>query len=101
MAEGDPKDWERRLTAASVPCSTVYSIEEITAHPQVEHRGLLQEVTTPFGLVRLVGAGFRLAHGQNGISGTAAMVGEHTEELLAQAGYEPAAIRDLRARAVI
>ena len=101
MADGNPKIWEARFTEASVPCSTIYSIEEITSHPQVMHRGLLQHVETPLGPVKLVGPGFQLAHGQGGIKGSAATVGEHTDDVLTAAGYDAPTIADLRSRAVI
>jgi crotonobetainyl-CoA:carnitine CoA-transferase CaiB-like acyl-CoA transferase len=101
MAGGDPKLWEARLTKANVPCSTVYNIEEITDHPQVHHRGLLQEAQTPFGPVTLVGPGFRMAHGNGGITRPAATPGENTDEVLTAAGYDAAAIAALRANGVI
>ncbi len=100
MAQGDPKDWERRLTAADVPCATVHSLAEIAEHPQLAHRGLLREVCTPHGPVRLVGPGFRLAHGNGGI-GPVAAVGAHTEAILGEIGYDAAQIAALRAAKVV
>jgi crotonobetainyl-CoA:carnitine CoA-transferase CaiB-like acyl-CoA transferase len=97
MQSGDPASWEARLTEANVPCAPIYTIDEITAHPQVAHRGLLQDVDTPHGPIRLVGAGFRLAEGQGGITGPVAAPGEHTESVLVATGFDPAAIAALRA----
>jgi crotonobetainyl-CoA:carnitine CoA-transferase CaiB-like acyl-CoA transferase len=101
MAGGDPKAWERRLTEANVPCATVYSIDEILPHPQVRHRGLIEQVATPLGPVSLVGAGFQLAHGRGAIDRPAALAGEHTEEILGSIGYGAAAIAELRAAEVV
>jgi len=51
--------------------------------------------------MRLVGAGFRLAHGSPGIEREPATLGEHTDEILGEAGYTPAQIKDLRRDGVI
>ena len=101
LAKDDPKSWEARLTAADVPCATVWKIEEITRHPQLEHRDVLQTIDSRYGPVRLVGAGFRLAHGSPGIEREPPTLGEHTDEILAEAGYTPAEIKDLRRDGVI
>ncbi len=63
LASADDKTWEARLTAADVPCSRVWTIPEIVAHPQLAHRDVLQKVSTPHGDLTFVGSGFRLAHG--------------------------------------
>ena len=101
LAKDDAKSWEARLTAADVPCSTVWKIDEIVKHPQLEHRDVLQTVDTRYGPMRLVGAGFRLAHGSPSIEREPATLGEHTDEILAEAGYEPAEIERLRRDAVV
>ena len=72
LATDDPKTWETRLTAADVPCACIWKIDEIVEHPQLEHRDVLQTVDSRYGPMRLVGAGFRLAHGSPGIDRAAA-----------------------------
>lgn len=101
LAGDDAKSWEARLTAADVPCSTVWTIEEITRHPQLECRDVLQTIDSRYGPMRLVGAGFRLAHGSPGIDREPPTLGEHTDEVLAEAGYTPADIKELRRDGVI
>lgn len=101
MRDGDPKQWEQRLTAADVPCATVHTIAEIVAHPQLGHRGFLQQADTPRGKVTLAGAGFRLAHGNGGIDRPLALPGEHNDAVLGALGYDAARIASLRARKVI
>src|SRR5438105_2582647 len=101
LAKNDPKSWETRLTAADVPCATIRKIEEITRHPQLEHRDVLQTIDSRYGPMRLVGAGFRLAHGSPGIDREPPTLGEHTDEILAEAGYAPDEIERLRRDAVV
>jgi crotonobetainyl-CoA:carnitine CoA-transferase CaiB-like acyl-CoA transferase len=101
LAKDEPKSWEARLTAADVPCSTVWKIHEIVEHPQLDHRDVLQTVDTRYGPMRLVGAGFRLEHGGPSIEREPATLGEHTDEILREAGYSPAEIERLRRDAVV
>lgn len=101
MQDGSAKDWEQRLTAADVPCATVWKISEIVNHPQVVHRGLVQPAQTPYGEVRLAGAGFRMAHGNGGIEGPVATPGCDTASVLGSLGYDSAQIASLKASGVI
>ncbi len=101
MSDGDPASWERRLVDADAPCGQVNSIADVTAHPQLAHRDMLQEVQTPYGPVRLAGSAFRMAHGTGGLDRPIALPGEHTDEVLASIGYDAQAIAALRADKVV
>ncbi len=101
LASDDAKTWEERLTKADVPCSSIWKIDEIVTHPQLEHRDVLQTVDSKFGPMKLVGSGFRLAHGNPGIDRPPPTLGEHTEEILAEVGYTSAEIERLRGGGVI
>jgi crotonobetainyl-CoA:carnitine CoA-transferase CaiB-like acyl-CoA transferase len=87
LASDDPKTWEERLTAADVPCGSIWKIHEIVEHPQLKHRDVLQTIDSRYGPMRLVGAGFRLEHGSPGIDREPPLIGEHTDEILKEAGY--------------
>ena len=101
LASDDPKTWETRLTAADVPCASIWKIEEIVQHPQLAHRDVLQSVDSRYGPMRLVGSGFRLAHGSPSIDRAPPTLGEHTAEILAEAGYTPADVERLRRDEII
>jgi len=66
-----------------------------------ESRDVLQTIDSRYGPMRLVGAGFRLAHGSPAIEREPPTLGEHTDEILGEAGYEPAEIARLRRDAVV
>ncbi len=101
LAADDAKAWEARLTAADVPCGSIWTIDEIVRHPQLEHRDVLQTIDSRYGPMRLVGAGFRLAHGGPGLDREPPTLGEHTDEILKQAGYGDDEIERLRRETVI
>jgi crotonobetainyl-CoA:carnitine CoA-transferase CaiB-like acyl-CoA transferase len=101
LAADDPRNWEARLTAADVPCGSIWGIDEIVGHPQLEHRDVLQTIDSRYGPMRLVGAGFRLAHGSPGLDREPPTLGEHTDEILKEAGYSAEEIERLRRDAVI
>lgn len=101
MRDGTPAQWAQRLTEADVPCAVVTSIPEILEHPQLEHRGFLQTAQTPWGPVKLAGPAFRLRHGGGGIDRPLATLGMHTDEVLAELGYDAAAIAALREAEVV
>jgi crotonobetainyl-CoA:carnitine CoA-transferase CaiB-like acyl-CoA transferase len=101
LASDDAEAWETRLTAADVPCARIWTIDEIVGHPQLDHRDVLQTVDSRYGPLRLVGAGFQLAHGGPGIDREPPTLGEHTDQILTEAGYAPAEIERLRRDAVV
>ena len=101
FAEGTPEQWVARLTEADVPCARVTSLPEIVTHPQLAHRGYLQQAETPYGPVTLAGPAFRFAHGNGGIDRPLATLGMHTDEVLAELGYDAAGIAALREAGVV
>jgi len=101
LAEADAKTWEARLTQADVPCSRVWGIDEIVAHPQLAHRDVLQRVETPYGELTFVGSGFRLAHGGGRVERAPGLPGADADEILVEAGYSESDIAALRRDGVI
>ncbi len=101
LAAEDAKVWERRLNDAGAPCASIWKVEEIIDHPQIAARGVMQGVDTPYGVVRLMGSGFQMAHGGGKLDTLAPAVGVDTDAVLAEIGYDEAAIAALRAEAII
>ena len=100
LLEEDVDTWQRRLDAVSAPAAKIWRIDEVVNHPQLEHRDVLQTIETDLGDLRLVGPGFKLAHGGGKVSRAPAMPGEHNTEILKEAGYTADEINALRAEGV-
>jgi crotonobetainyl-CoA:carnitine CoA-transferase CaiB-like acyl-CoA transferase len=101
LATKDPKEWESILDAAGAPCANIWRIEEIIDHPQLEFRKALQKVDTPFGQLRFAGSGFQLAHGGGKLHRMAPSLSQHTDEVLAEAGYSKDEVAALHKAAVV
>ena len=91
------------LGAAKIPCGQVLAPQQTLDHPQTAAMGLFQEVDYP-GLptpAPIARAPVRLSRTPGGIRRRAPTLGEHTDEILAGIGYDPAAISRLREAGVI
>ncbi len=101
LAAADAKTWEQRLTAADVPCAAIWPISEIVHHPQLAHREVMQHVQADYGELTLVGSGFRLEQDGGGITRPPPRIGEHSEEVLAEAGFGEGEIKALKAAGIV
>jgi crotonobetainyl-CoA:carnitine CoA-transferase CaiB-like acyl-CoA transferase len=91
------------LDAARIPASPMLSPQGAIDDPHVQAMGYLKPVDYP-GLPRpapLIETPFRLAATPGTIRSRPPLLGEHTDSLLAELGFDAAAIVDLRAREVI
>ncbi|MBG06085.1 MAG: CoA transferase [Rhodospirillaceae bacterium] len=92
LLEEDVDTWQKRLDAVSAPAAKIWRIDEVVDHPQLAHRDVMQTIETSHGDMRLVGPGFKLAHGGGEVSRAPALPGEHNKEVLEDAGYTAAEI---------
>ena len=96
FAQADAPTWEARLVAGDVPCAQVQTIEEAVNHPQLEHRDFMQDIEVEGKTAKIATTGFKLEHGNARLDSGYAELGEHTDEVLAEAGFSRDEIKDLR-----
>jgi crotonobetainyl-CoA:carnitine CoA-transferase CaiB-like acyl-CoA transferase len=101
LTRQDAKAWEKELNAAGAPSASIWTIEEVIAHPQIVEREVMQSVQTQYGMLRLMGSGFQMAHGGGHLDTAPPELGADTDEILANIGYDAAAIAKLRSDGVI
>ncbi len=102
------ESWSRTVTSQealaalerfTVPASPYRSVKEVVADPQLEHRGAFSEVHDKGGSFKALNPPFRLSESDACAVPFCAALGEHTEEVLAEAGLEREEIAKLVQRA--
>jgi formyl-CoA transferase len=94
--------WIELLNRAGVPCGPINTIDQVFADPQVRHLGLAQGVRShERGAVELVGQPIVMSRTPSCIRTPPPTMGEHTEEILRELGYDDRQIADLRAAEVL
>lgn len=95
-------EWEAIFEPAGVPCTRIRAIPELLADPQAEANGTLAAAVHPaLGPVRFLGIPVRLAETPGTPPGPPPALGEHTDAILAEAGYSQAEIAHLRAAGAV
>ncbi len=88
---------EVALNEAGVPCSPYRTVAEALQDPQLAHRGALATVNDAGGSFKVMNPPYRLSESDTSVQGFASGLGEHSREVLAEAGYSPAEIDTLMA----
>ena len=101
FAEADAETWEKRLAEAGAPASQINSLSDAVSHPQLEHRDVIQKVDGHYGPMTLIGSGFKLAHGGGEVDRAPATLGEHSAEVLLEAGYSDSEVSEMRDAGII
>jgi formyl-CoA transferase len=95
-------EWIEALNRAGVPCGPINNVKQVFEDPQVRHLGLAQAVKHPErGEIRVQGLPVVLSRTPGAIRMPAPTHGQHTDEILAELGYSPAEIAQLRADGVV
>jgi crotonobetainyl-CoA:carnitine CoA-transferase CaiB-like acyl-CoA transferase len=97
LATRSTDEWMERLEAAGVPCVPVLTRNQLLDHPQILANGITVETDHPqAGRLRQARPAARFAGTPPGIRRGAPRLGEHTDEILAEAGLTPDEISTLR-----
>lgn len=95
-------EWLERLDAHQVPCAPVLTQPELVEHPQVVANELVELRAHPdMGPYRQARPAARFEGSPSGIAGHAPRLGEHTREVLAGLGLDPAEIDTLYAERAV
>jgi crotonobetainyl-CoA:carnitine CoA-transferase CaiB-like acyl-CoA transferase len=102
LATRERDNWVAALSAAGIPCSPVHTLGEMSAHPHTEACGIVQRYEHPaYGTLKAVAQPLKFQGERNPVRRPAPLLGEHTREILLEAGYPPAALERLAAEGTI
>jgi crotonobetainyl-CoA:carnitine CoA-transferase CaiB-like acyl-CoA transferase len=97
-------EWQLVFNKIGVPAGCVLSVPQALALPQVAQRELLKTFDDVPGIERpltIARTGFRLSGGDPDVSSPPPLLGEHTDEVLREAGFNADDIVRLRAKGAI
>lgn len=94
-------EWEELLVNAGVPCGGARTYEQFFDDPQVAAMGMNQIVEHPtIGRMRVIGVPVDFSDTPGAVQGAAPALGQHTDEVLREIGWE-SQIAELRADGVV
>lgn len=95
-------EWMETLSAVDVPCGRIRSVAEALDSPEARARGMIVEVEGLDGEpVPLVGPAVKLSGSPARVRRRPPGLGEHTEEVLAELGYDETGVTALREERII
>jgi crotonobetainyl-CoA:carnitine CoA-transferase CaiB-like acyl-CoA transferase len=99
FAQSSAAELEEKLAQAQVPAAMVRDIPGILRHPHVAARDAMVKAAIPGydAPLPLAGAGFRFAHDGPRREAAVPKLGEHTEAILGELGYDKERITAMRA----
>ncbi len=90
-------EWLEIFAEADVCCEPVLTLEEASAHQQVQHRQMITQIEHPeLGTIQQLGTPFKLSETPATMRTAAPQLGEHTDEILQSLGYTEPQRRALR-----
>ena len=95
-------EWERLLLQKEVPCGVVGTYRQFFTDPQVEAMGMNPVIDHPtIGPIRLVGIPVDFEKTPGRIQCAAPLLGQHTEEVLREYGFDTQSLTELQREGII
>jgi crotonobetainyl-CoA:carnitine CoA-transferase CaiB-like acyl-CoA transferase len=96
------QQWLSALEAAKVPCGAINDLAEVFADPQVQARGMTVPMPHPLAdTLRVVASPMKLSGTPVQYRRAPPLLGEHTDEVLAELGWSDAERAELRRQDVL
>ncbi len=97
MSQRPRQHWLAALDAADIPCGPINDYAQVFADPQVAARGMALETDHPvLGRLRTLGSPIKMSATPTDASRRAPLLGEHTNDVLTECGFDADEIDALR-----
>ncbi|GLU29235.1 MULTISPECIES: CaiB/BaiF CoA transferase family protein [Brucella/Ochrobactrum group] len=95
-------EWMRLLREADIWCGPVYGYEDLLDDPQIAHNGTFVEYDHPTeGHIKAPGFPIKFSKTPSSVDRGAPIIGQHTDEVLREAGYDEAKIQALKQSGIV
>jgi crotonobetainyl-CoA:carnitine CoA-transferase CaiB-like acyl-CoA transferase len=102
LVEKTSKEWEKILDEAGVANGPILHVDEVFQDPQVIHQEMLLEQNHPtIGKIKTIGFPTKLSRTPATLRLSPPLMGEHTEEVLAELGYSGEEIKQFSDKKII
>jgi len=104
MAASPAGQWWRLFNDAGVPAGPVFSVAQALSHPQIESRGMVATFRNAPGIgrdIRVVRTGFKLNGEAPAVDNPPPLLGQHSDEILAELGYSAEDVEALKAEKAV
>jgi len=90
-------EWTERFRAAGVPCGAVRDVGEVLADPQIAARDMVATLQHPTaGATRVIGTPIKLSDTPGSVRTPPPTLGQHTDAVLGELGYDQKMIASLK-----
>jgi crotonobetainyl-CoA:carnitine CoA-transferase CaiB-like acyl-CoA transferase len=98
----DSSEIIERLKHAGVPSGPINNIAQLLDHPQVQNREMIQQVEHPtIGMLKMLGIPLKLSATPGSVRKAPPLLGENTNEVLANLGYSSEDITNFKVKGII
>jgi crotonobetainyl-CoA:carnitine CoA-transferase CaiB-like acyl-CoA transferase len=95
-------EWVAVLTEGGFPCGPIRTYDEVFEDPHTQAREMVVEMDHPVeGRIKGLGIPIKMSGTPGEVRSAAPLLGQHTDEILARAGYPEHEIEDLREKGVV
>jgi crotonobetainyl-CoA:carnitine CoA-transferase CaiB-like acyl-CoA transferase len=102
LAQDKADNWLAKLKAVGVPCGRINTVAQALDDPHTAARRMVETVAHPsIGDLKMLGIPFKFSDTPAAVRRPPPVLGEHTDEVLAEIGMDKAAVAKLRAEKVV